>query len=113
MTLCSVPPVGKAQAATCLANTTAIQEVFKRSLSQVSLHSFLAQSLFERYPKQFSAMYKRGAYLHWYTGEGMDTMEFSEAESNTHDLMCALFLSLFDNFAHRYLFAALNINRYA
>jgi hypothetical protein len=32
-------------------------------------------------------MYKRGAYLHWYTGEGMDAMEFSEAESNTHDLM--------------------------
>ena len=27
------------------------------------------------------------AFLHWYTGEGMDTMEFSEAESNAHDLM--------------------------
>ncbi|KAI0059253.1 beta-tubulin 2 [Artomyces pyxidatus] len=69
VTLCSVPPVGQKQAATCLANTTAIQEVFKRSLSQ------------------FSAMYKRGAFLHWYTGEGMDTMEFSEAESNTQDLI--------------------------
>lgn len=33
-------------------------------------------------------MYKRGAFLHWYTGEGMDTMEFSEAENNTNDLMC-------------------------
>ena len=32
-------------------------------------------------------MYKRRAYLHWYTGEGMDEMEFAEAESNTHDLM--------------------------
>ncbi|KAI0034567.1 beta-tubulin 2 [Vararia minispora EC-137] len=69
VTLCSVPPIGKVQAATCLSNTTAIQEVFKRSLTQ------------------FAAMYKRGAYLHWYTGEGMDSMEFSEAESNTHDLM--------------------------
>ena len=35
-------------------------------------------------------MYKRQAYLHWYTGEGMDTMEFSEAESNAHDLMYVL-----------------------
>jgi len=32
-------------------------------------------------------MYKRRAYIHWYIGEGMDEMEFSEAESNTLDLM--------------------------
>lgn len=32
-------------------------------------------------------MYKRHAFLHWYTGEGMDTMEFAEAESNARDLM--------------------------
>ncbi|KAG5644634.1 Tubulin beta-1 chain [Asterophora parasitica] len=32
-------------------------------------------------------MFKRKAYLHWYTGEGMDIMEFSEAESNTQDLI--------------------------
>lgn len=52
---------------------------------------------------QFTAMFKRRAFLHWwslirivstcfltflrYTGEGMDVMEFSEAESNTRDLM--------------------------
>ncbi len=52
---------------------------------------------------KFAAMYKRRAFLHWlvswfllglemlihyrYTGEGMDAMEFSEAESNAHDLM--------------------------
>jgi hypothetical protein len=35
VTLCSVPPVGQKQSATCLANTTAIQELFNRSLSQV------------------------------------------------------------------------------
>ncbi|KAA1467116.1 beta-tubulin 2 [Dentipellis sp. KUC8613] len=69
VTLCSVPPVGQKQAATCLANSTSIQELFKRSLTQ------------------FVAMYKRRAFLHWYTGEGMDTMEFSEAESNTQDLI--------------------------
>ncbi|KAI0709936.1 beta-tubulin 2 [Earliella scabrosa] len=69
VSLCSVPPVGHSQAATCLANSTAVQELFKRTLDQ------------------FSAMYKRRAFLHWYTGEGMDSMEFSEAESNTQDLI--------------------------
>lgn len=69
VSLCSVPPLGHTQSATCLANSTAVQELFKRTLSQ------------------FAAMYKRRAFLHWYTGEGMDAMEFSEAESNTQDLM--------------------------
>lgn len=32
-------------------------------------------------------IFDSSAFLHWYTGEGMDTMEFSEAESNAHDLM--------------------------
>ncbi|TCD64053.1 Tubulin beta-2 chain [Steccherinum ochraceum] len=74
LTLCTVPPVGQTQSATCLANSTAAQEVFKRNLNQACLYNF-------------AAMYKRRAFLHWYTGEGMDTMEFSEAESNTHDLI--------------------------
>ncbi|KAI0749828.1 beta-tubulin 2 [Daedaleopsis nitida] len=69
VSLCSVPPVGQNQSATCLANSTAVQELFKRNLSQ------------------FAAMYKRRAFLHWYIGEGMDSMEFSEAESNTQDLI--------------------------
>lgn len=55
-------------------------------------------------------MFKRRAFLHWwvvlvhgwlpleffmlcrYTGEGMDAMEFSEAESNTQDLMWVFLL---------------------
>jgi len=69
VSLVSVPPVGQSSAATALSNSTAIQEVFKRT----------AQT--------FSAMFKRRAFLHWYTGEGMDVMEFSEAESNTMDLI--------------------------
>ncbi|KAK7690983.1 Tubulin beta-2 chain [Cerrena zonata] len=69
VTLCTVPPVGQNQSATCLANSTSVQELFKRNLSQ------------------FATMYKRRAFLHWYTGEGMDTMEFSEAESNARDLI--------------------------
>ena len=56
-------------AVTFLGNTTAIQEMFKR----VS--------------EQFTAMFRRKAFLHWYTGEGMDEMEFTEAESNMNDLV--------------------------
>ncbi|EAU85168.2 beta-tubulin [Coprinopsis cinerea okayama7 len=69
VSLVKVPPVGQKHAATCLSNSTAIQEVFKRNLDA------------------FAAMYKRRAFLHWYTGEGMDPMEFSEAESNVQDLI--------------------------
>ena len=35
----------------------------------------------------FTAMFRRKAFLHWYTGEGMDEMEFTEAESNMNDLV--------------------------
>jgi tubulin beta len=56
-------------AVTFVGNSTAIQEVFKRVNDQ------------------FTAMFKRKAFLHWYTGEGMDEMEFTEAESNLHDLI--------------------------
>jgi len=45
------------------------------------------QVLFKRVNDQFTAMFKRKAFLHWYTGEGMDEMEFTEAESNMHDLI--------------------------
>ncbi|KAI6025088.1 beta-tubulin 2 [Pisolithus microcarpus] len=69
VSVCSVPPVGQAQAAVALANSTSMQELFMRNLNQ------------------FSLMFKRRAFLHWYTGEGMDLMEFSEAESNTRDLV--------------------------
>ena len=50
-------------------NSTAIQEIFKRI------------------SEQFTAMFRRKAFLHWYTGEGMDEMEFTEAESNMNDLV--------------------------
>ncbi|KAF9550038.1 beta-tubulin 2 tubb2 [Agrocybe pediades] len=69
VSLVRVPPVGQTQAATCLSNSTAMQELFKRTM------------------EGFSAMFKRRAFLHWYTGEGMDIMEFSEAENNTLDLI--------------------------
>ena len=31
-------------------------------------------------------MYRRKAFIHWYTGEGMDEMEFRQAESSINDL---------------------------
>ena len=67
--VCDIPPVGMKMAVTFIGNSTAIQELFKR----VS--------------EQFTKMFRRKAYLHWYTGEGMDEMEFTEAESNMNDLV--------------------------
>ncbi len=48
---------------------TAIKDVFKRNL------------------EQFKLMFKRHAFVMWYENEGMDLMEFTEAESNVTDLM--------------------------
>ncbi|XP_004922155.1 tubulin beta chain-like [Bombyx mandarina] len=67
--VCDVPPRGVKMAATFVGNTTAIQEIFKRI------------------SEQFTLMFRRKAFLHWYTGEGMDEMEFTEAESNMNDLV--------------------------
>ncbi|KAF6285051.1 tubulin beta 1 class VI [Rhinolophus ferrumequinum] len=67
--VCDIPPRGLNMAATFIGNNTAIQE------------------LFTRVSEQFTAMFKRRAFVHWYTGEGMDINEFAEAESNIHDLV--------------------------
>ncbi|XP_012505423.1 PREDICTED: tubulin beta-6 chain-like [Propithecus coquereli] len=67
--VCDIPPRGLQMAATFIGNSTAIQELFRRI------------------SEQFSAMFRRKAFLHWFTGEGMDEMEFTEAESNMNDLV--------------------------
>ncbi|XP_047542957.1 tubulin beta chain-like isoform X3 [Vanessa atalanta] len=69
VSVCDVPPRGLKMSATFVGNSTAIQEIFKRI------------------SEQFTAMFKRRAFLHWYTGEGMDEMEFTEAASNMSDLI--------------------------
>src|SRR5258706_11478679 len=56
---CDIPPRGLKMAVTFLGNSTAIQELFRRVSDQ------------------FTAMFKRKAFLHWYTQEGMDEMEVS------------------------------------
>merc|ERR1712224_175693 len=65
----TVPPSDNDEDLTCVFNTTALKEVFQRLASQ------------------FGAMYKRKAFLHWYKGEGMDEMEFQEADKNLRDLI--------------------------
>ncbi|KAL7984407.1 hypothetical protein Chor_002977, partial [Crotalus horridus] len=67
--VCDIAPRGLKMASTFIGNSTAIQELFKRI------------------SEQFSAMFRRKAFLHWFTGEGMDEMEFTEAESNMNDLV--------------------------
>ncbi|KAM7265514.1 hypothetical protein ACFE04_003197 [Oxalis oulophora] len=61
-----IPPRGLSMASTFIGNSTSIQEVF-RHVSE-----------------QFTAMFRRKFFLHWYTGEGM---EFTDAESNMNDLV--------------------------
>merc|ERR1719476_1191822 len=51
--ICDIPPRGLKMSATFIGNSTAIQETWKRVA------------------EQFTAMFRRKAFLHWYTGEGM------------------------------------------
>ncbi|XP_066594708.1 tubulin beta-1 chain-like [Prorops nasuta] len=67
--VCDIPPRGVGMSATFIGNSTAIQDLFKRITGQ------------------FSAMFRRKAFLHWYTGEGMDEMDFNQAESDALDLI--------------------------
>ena len=56
------------------------------SFGESLLNKYANKDLFKRVGEQFQAMFRRKAFLHWYTGEGMDEMEFTEAESNLNDL---------------------------
>jgi len=67
--ICDIPAQSAPLSATFVGNSTAIQVLFKRINDQ------------------FTAMFRRKAFLHWYTGEGMDEMEFTESESNLQDLV--------------------------
>jgi len=69
LSVCDIPPRGLPMSGTFLGNSTSIQEIFKRV------------------GDQFASMYRRKAWIHWYTAEGMDELEFTEAESNMHDLV--------------------------
>lgn len=66
--MCDIPPRGMKMSATFIGNNTAIAQLFRRV------------------NEQYSALYRRKAYLHWYLGEGMEELEFNDAESNMNDL---------------------------
>ncbi|KAF2297790.1 hypothetical protein GH714_002937 [Hevea brasiliensis] len=55
-TISDIPPMGLKMASIFIGNSTSIQEMF-RGVSE-----------------QFIAMFRRKAFLHWYTGEGMEEM---------------------------------------
>ena len=86
--VCDIPPRGLKMSATFIGNSTAIQELFKRISEQFTGNLyFLFYIMFFLTLFYFVAMFRRKAFLHWYTGEGMDEMEFTEAESNMNDLV--------------------------
>ena len=39
------------------------------------------QEMLKRVAEYYTAMFRRKAILHWHTGEGMDKMDLTEAES--------------------------------
>ena len=63
--VCDIPPRGLKMAATFIGKSTAIQELFKRI------------------SEQFTAMFRRKAFLHWYTGEGKLENNYFTNKSNT------------------------------
>jgi len=65
----TISPKTSKVSCTFVANTTALKGIFQRLATQ------------------FGAMYRRKAFLHWYKGEGMDEMEFQEADKNVRDLI--------------------------
>lgn len=69
ISICDVPSRGLAESATIVGNSTSIQEVFKRVLDQ------------------YTTMLRRKAFIHWYTGEGMEEDEFTIAEQAAADII--------------------------
>ena len=57
---------GLKMAVTFIGNSTDILEMFKRVSEEL----------------EFTVIFRRKAFLHWYIGEGMDEMEFTEIKSN-------------------------------
>jgi tubulin beta len=67
--ICDIPPLESDMSSVFVGNSTAIQEAWTRVADQ------------------FTLMFRRKAFHHWYTGAGMAEMEFTEAESNLNDLV--------------------------
>ena len=106
--VCDIPPRGLKMSSTFIGNSTAIQELFKRISEQFNGQFAYGRKAAAPNVARVLAMFRRKAFLHWYgfhkhffffcnwrsldssyryTGEGMDEMEFTEAESNMNDLV--------------------------
>ena len=60
--VCNVPPKNLKMATTFIGNSTAIQEIFKRI------------------QEQFSVMFRRKAFLHWFTEEGNKNKDYQKIQ---------------------------------
>ena len=60
VSVCNAPPLGQKIGASFLANNTALQDVMQRIRDQ------------------FCKMFKRKAFVHWYTNEGLDPLSFND-----------------------------------
>ena len=67
--VCNVPAKDVPMSATFICNNTSIK------------------SMFQRISDQFEKMFKKKAYVFFYTNEGMDEMEFCEAQNDMQDLI--------------------------
>lgn len=67
--ICDIPPRGLKMSATFIGNTTAIQTLFQRLLDGSCI------------------MLRRKAHLHWYTGEGMEEREFTDAQEELQNII--------------------------
>ena len=65
VSVCQVPADGDKMQAAFLANNTALQEVIRRIIDQ------------------FCRMFKRKAFVHWYTNEGLDPLSFNDVSSTS------------------------------
>jgi len=52
-----------------------------------SINSYSVQVPFKKISEKFTELFRRKAFTHLYMNEGMDEMEFTEAESNVNDLI--------------------------
>lgn len=67
--ICDIPPRNLKLSATFISNTSAIQILFCRLMTQ------------------FQTMFQKKAFVHWYTGEGMEEQEFVAAEEGIQSLI--------------------------
>lgn len=67
--VCNIPPKNLKMCATFIANSTSVQEIFKRI------------------SEKFRIMYKKRAFLHYYIDQGMDEFEMTERLNNLEDLI--------------------------